>query len=52
LVQSLVILWYAAHGNPDADLNHRRRQAPWYRTKTDPSYLDMIAKLRRVIIVA
>ncbi len=52
LVQSLVIVWYALHGRPSEDVDRRRLQAPWYRTKTDPSYLDMIAKLRRVIIAA
>jgi hypothetical protein len=26
--------------------------APWYREKTQPSVLDMLAKLRRVIIAA
>jgi hypothetical protein len=52
LVQSLVILWYALHGNPGQDVDRRLNQAPWYRTKTDPSYQDMIATLRRVIIAA
>ncbi|MGB0091781.1 MAG: hypothetical protein WBP81_04525, partial [Solirubrobacteraceae bacterium] len=28
---------------------HRQR-APWYLTKTAPSFADMLAKLRRVII--
>jgi Transposase DDE domain len=52
LVQSLVIVWYALHGDPSADVGRRLRQAPWYQTKTDPSYQDMIATLRRVIIAA
>ena len=30
----------------------RRAGAPWYATKTCPSYLDMIVKLRRVLIAA
>lgn len=42
---SLVILWYA-------DWSKRRRLlplrcAPWYRTKTTPSFADMLATLRR-----
>jgi hypothetical protein len=52
LVQSLVVVWHALHGNPSADVSRRLRQAPWHRTKTDPSYQDMIATLRRVIIAA
>jgi hypothetical protein len=30
----------------------RRHRAPWYTTKTCPSYADMIGKLRRVRIAA
>ena len=30
----------------------RRDHAPWYTTKKRPSYLDMIVKLRRVLIAA
>ena len=52
LVQSLVIVWYAQHGNPNQDIDRRLDQAPWYRTKTDPSHQDMTAALRRVIITA
>jgi SRSO17 transposase len=51
-VQSIVIIWYAGHGhNPDLAAQ-RRAAAPWYRTKTRPAYLDMISKLRRVLIAA
>jgi hypothetical protein len=52
LAQSLVIVWYALHGSPGEDVDRARLQAPWYQTKKDPSYQDMIAKLRRVIIAA
>ncbi|HYN64652.1 MAG TPA: hypothetical protein VES36_08610 [Candidatus Limnocylindrales bacterium] len=50
LAQTLTITWYALHGNPDADLNARRRQAPWYRQKATISYADMLAALRRELI--
>ncbi|RLP33589.1 hypothetical protein, partial [Nocardia seriolae] len=30
----------------------RRIAAPWYRTKTEPSTLDMLVKLRRQLIAA
>ena len=44
------IAWYALHGNPNADLDARRRNAPWYRHKTTISYADMLAALRRQLI--
>jgi len=52
LAMSLVIVWYALHGHhPDVVGEHRQR-APWYLSKTSPSFADMLAKLRRVIIAA
>lgn len=52
LSMTLTILWYAACGHhPDIVAEHRAR-APWYLTKTTPSFADMLAKLRRVIIAA
>jgi hypothetical protein len=50
--QSLAILWYATAGHHPADADDHRSRAPWYRTKTEPSTADMIAKLRRVLIAA
>jgi hypothetical protein len=50
LCQTITIAWYALHGNPDADLNARRRVAPWYRQKATISYADMLAALRRELI--
>jgi hypothetical protein len=49
---SITVLWYALHGHHPADVADRREQAPWYVTKTEPAFSDMIAKLRRVIIAA
>jgi DDE superfamily endonuclease len=49
---SILILWYALHGHDDVDVDHRRTRAPWYRTKTEPSTLDMLVKIRRQIIAA
>ncbi len=52
LAMTLTILWYAASGHhPDVVAEHRAR-SPWYLTKTTPSFADMLAKLRRVIIAA
>jgi hypothetical protein len=49
-LQSLVIIWYTRHGHHPDIVAERRRQAPWYRTKTQPAYQDMIIKLRRTLI--
>jgi hypothetical protein len=47
---SILIAWYALHGHGHDDITQRRAGAPWYRTKTEPSTLDMLIKLRRQII--
>jgi hypothetical protein len=50
--QAIAICWYATAGHHPADTAARRRIAPWYTTKAEPSTADMTAKLRRVIIAA
>ena len=50
--QALAVCWYATAGHHPADTEARRRNAPWYTTKAEPSTADMTAKLRRVIIAA
>jgi hypothetical protein len=52
ITQSIVVLWYAHHGHSPEIAADRRAQAPWYRDKTQPAYLDMIVKLRRTLIAA
>lgn len=52
LCQSIAITWYALHADPAADIARRRKNAPWYRHKRDPSMLDIIASLRRELIRA
>ena len=49
---SIVVLWYTHHGHSTDIAADRRAQAPWYRDKTQPAYLDMIVKLRRTLIAA
>ncbi|MGH3922745.1 MAG: IS701 family transposase [Pseudonocardiaceae bacterium] len=49
---SLLIIWYSLHGYAATDTAHRRASAPWYRSKTEPSTLDMLIKLRHQIIAA
>jgi hypothetical protein len=50
--QSIVIIWYHLAGHHPSVVRDRRHRAPWYTTKRHPSYLDMIVKLRRVLIAA
>ncbi|WP_050564795.1 IS701 family transposase [Salinispora arenicola] len=50
--QSVVIVWYHLAGHHPNVVRDRRDRAPWYTTKRHPSYLDMIVKLRRVLIAA
>lgn len=52
LCMSLTIVWYALHGHHPADVEEHRARAPWYQTKANPSFADMLAKLRRMIIAA
>lgn len=52
IVGTLAICWYATAGHDPDDIETARELAPWYRDKTQPSVLDMLAKLRRVIIAA
>lgn len=50
IVGTLAVCWYATAGHHPDDVQAARELAPWYRNKTQPSVLDMLAKLRRVII--
>jgi hypothetical protein len=52
LAASLLVVWYAAHGQPAADVAAHRARAPWYRTKQAPSLADMLAALRRELLAA
>ena len=52
VVNTLAICWYATAGHDGHDVEAVRALAPWYRQKAQPSVLDMLAKLRRVIIAA
>jgi hypothetical protein len=52
LTMSIIVVWYAGHGHHPADITTRRTHSPWYATKTEPSFEDMLSKLRRVLIAA
>lgn len=51
-VYTLVVLWYAIHGHRSGIVADRRVHAPWYLSKTDPSFADMLTALRRTLIAA
>ncbi|MDX6349967.1 MAG: hypothetical protein QOF84_4757 [Streptomyces sp.] len=50
LTYTVVIIWYALAGHQPADTDEHRNRARWYTTRTQPSFEDKTAKLRRVII--
>jgi hypothetical protein len=52
LIHTLVIIWYARHGHDPADIDTRRAAQPWYTSKTEPAFEDMLTKLRRTLICA
>jgi len=52
LAMTLTLTWYALHGHHPDDIAEHRARAPWYLTKTNPSFADMLAKLRRTLIAA
>jgi DDE superfamily endonuclease len=52
LAHTLIVCWYARHGHDPADVDDRRAAQPWYRTKTEPAFEDMLIKLRRTMIAA
>jgi len=51
-IYTLVVLWYAIHGHRSGIVTDRRIHAPWYLSKTDPSFADMLTTLRRTLIAA
>jgi hypothetical protein len=52
LVQSLITVWYATAGYHPDDLDGRHTVEPWYTSKTEVAFEDILAKFRRTIIAA
>src|SRR5262244_2704252 len=52
IVSTLVVTWYARHGHPRHTLTARRHDQPWYTTKAEPAFEDMLTQLRRTMIAA
>ena len=44
---AMTIFWYLHHGNYEKDVQRVRTEAPWYRHKQTPSFMDRIASVRR-----
>ena len=52
LIHTLVLTWYARHGHDPAGISDRHQAKPWYRSKSEPAFKDMLIKLRRTMITA
>jgi DDE superfamily endonuclease len=52
LTSTLIITWYARHGHRPALITARRNAQPWYTSKTEPAFEDMLTQLRRTLITA
>jgi DNA-binding transcriptional ArsR family regulator len=52
LAHTIIIIWSATAGHHPADIDDRRAAQPWYRTKTEPAFEDILIKLRRTLIAA
>lgn len=49
---AVVIIWYFRNGRREHDVCRARRDAPWYRHKTAPSFIDMLAAMRRQLWIS
>lgn len=52
LTSTLVVTWYATSGHDPGCAASRRHDQPWYTTKTEPAFEDMLTSLRRALITA
>ena len=51
MAQTITVLWYTTNAKPETQIAERRRNAPWYTTKTDPSTMDMLYALRHTLTI-
>jgi len=52
LIYGIVHAWFFTYGDAEACVKEARALAPWNPAKTEPSFADMLAALRREIITA
>ncbi len=48
---AITVVWYLEHGQAELDVARVRSEAPWYRQKSRPSFIDMLAAIRRELWV-
>ncbi len=48
---AVTVAWYLEHGQAERDVERVRIEAPWYQKKTRPSFIDMLAAIRRELWV-
>lgn len=51
-VYGIVAVWFFRYGNAEREVAKQRKAKPWYRLKTEPAYIDMLAALRRAFWAA
>ncbi len=42
----VVVLWYIKHGEPEKDVEQAQKRMPWYGTKEETSFADMLNRIR------
>ena len=50
MCQTITTLWFATNADPETQIARRRKNAPWFTTKTDVSTLDMLYAMRSELI--
>ncbi len=50
VVRGIIIVWYLGQDRWREEVAARRRRAPWYRSKSTPSFQDMLNALRGTIL--
>ena len=46
LLYSLIVIWFVREGHR----SYRKANRPWYRTKRQPAFADMLTTLRRATV--
>jgi len=48
---AVLVIWYLRHGEPAVAVRQAKIEAPWHTKKSEPSFEDMLATLRRELWV-
>jgi len=49
ITYTLISIWYFQHGTAQQEVERVRKRAPWYRHKTEPSFVDMLNAARTTL---